>query len=240
MRLREEIELLKKAIQIISGSLALPDLLKKIAEMVIRFVPGNSCLIYVLEVSKGQLVLRGSFNPHPKLLGHISLKLGEGITGWVAQKKEPVAISQNASEDPRFKFFHNLPEDRYEGFLSVPILRDKRLIGVINIQHKEAHCYKKREIELVSTMADLVAQAIENARLAEELNVARENIKNRKLIERAKGILMKNYSLSEEKAFKMIRQQSRRSRKSMREIAESIILVEAIGEENLKSPQKRT
>ena len=240
MKLREEVELLKKVIQIISGSQILPDLLKKIAEMVIRFIPGNSCLIYVLDLNKKQLVLRGLFNPHPRLLGNITLKLGEGITGWVAQKKEPVAISQNASEDPRFKSFNNLPEDRYEGFLSVPILKERKLIGVINIQHKEAHSYKKREIELLATIAALVAQAIENARLTEELNTAHKNIKDRKLIERAKGILMRNHCLNEENAFKMIQQQSRRSRKSMGEIAESIILVETLGEDKRRSSRKRT
>ncbi|MCK4908454.1 MAG: ANTAR domain-containing protein [Planctomycetes bacterium] len=228
MKLREEVELLKKTIQIINDTLELPVLLKKIAGLIMQFVPGHSCLIYLLDSSKHQLVLRGSHNPHPKLLGHIKLKIGEGITGWVAQKKEPVAIAQNASDDPRFKFFHKLPEDRYEAFLSIPILKNNELVGVINMQHKNLHRYKKRDISLVVTIANLVVGVIEKTGLAEELLSARETIQSRKLIERAKGILMYKHKMSEEKAFKTIQSQSRNSRKTMKEIAESIILVENI------------
>ena len=121
MKLHEEVELLKKVIRIINNTEDLSDLLKKVAELIIQFVPGNSCLIYLLDQSREYLVLRGSYNPHPKLLGHIKLKVGEGITGWVAQKKETVALSRNASNDSRFKPFSNLPEDRYEAFLAAPI-----------------------------------------------------------------------------------------------------------------------
>lgn len=69
-----------------------------------------------------ELILRASKNPHPKLIYRITIGLGEGITGWVAQERTRVVIPSNASDDPRFKFFHNLPEDRHQAFVSVPIM----------------------------------------------------------------------------------------------------------------------
>src|SRR3990172_7194701 len=119
----QEADLLHRIIEIIGSTLDVKELLGEIARMTIGMTRGNSCLIYLYDEKKEELVLRGSYNPHPRLLGRIKLHLGEGITGWVAEKREPVAIAENASEDPRFKFYHNLPEDRYEAFLSVPIER---------------------------------------------------------------------------------------------------------------------
>ena len=55
----------------------------------------------------------------------------------IAEKKKPVAISRHASDDPRFKFFNNLKEDKYEAFLSVPITLKGDLVGVIDALQAE-------------------------------------------------------------------------------------------------------
>ena len=68
----------------------------------------------------------------------MKLRLGEGITGWVAQHREPVALAMNAWQDPRFKLFNDLPEDRFESFLSVPLITRERVVGVINLQNRAA------------------------------------------------------------------------------------------------------
>ncbi|MCH7760435.1 GAF domain-containing protein [candidate division TA06 bacterium] len=163
-----EVDLLHRIIEIIGSTLELKELLSEIARMIIGVTKGDSCLIYLFDEKKEELILRGSYNPHPRLLGRIKLHLGEGITGWVAEKREPVAITENASEDPRFKFYHNLPEDRYEAFLSVPIEVRGDLVGVVNVQHKKVYLHSITEIALLSTIADLVGGAIENTRLREK------------------------------------------------------------------------
>ena len=164
----QEVNLLHRITEIIGSSHDLKELLSEIARMIIGMTRGDSCLVYLYDEKKEELVLRGSYNPHPRLLGRIKLHLGEGITGWVAEKRETVAIAENASEDPRFKFYHNLPEDHYEAFLSVPIERKGVLVGVVNVQHKKIHHHSMAEIALLSTIANLVGGAIENARLREE------------------------------------------------------------------------
>jgi signal transduction histidine kinase len=86
----------------------------------------------------------------------------------VAEHREPAAVPQNAMKDPRFKFFNDLPEDRFEAFLSVPLMSRGRLVGVINLQNRKAHNYTKREISMISTVCTMAGAEIEMARLQDE------------------------------------------------------------------------
>ncbi len=221
--LKKELNLLYQVAQNVH-SLEIDDLLRKIVKIAIKVTKGDSCLIYILDKKKQELVLRASKNPHRKLLRQIKMKIGEGITGWVAKEKKPVAISKGASKDNRFKFFHNLPEDLYEAFLSVPIINRHGVWGVINIQHKKEHIYSATEIKFLSAIGKLVGGAVENALLIEEAYLLREALDLRKLIEKAKGIIMKQRNIDEEQAFKLLRKESMNSRKSLKEISEAIIL----------------
>jgi signal transduction protein with GAF and PtsI domain len=153
----------------ISSTLDLEAVLSHIVDIVTDVTKGDACLLYLLSGTREELILRASKNPHPKLIGRITIGLGEGITGWVARERTRVVISSNASDDPRFKFFHNLPEDRYQAFLSVPIMAKKEVVGVINVQHKRLHRYRPDELALLTTIANQVGGAIENARLYDEM-----------------------------------------------------------------------
>ncbi len=164
-----EIEVLHRISESISSTLDLASVLKHIVEVVVEVTKADSCLLYLVSTNRDELVLRASKNPHPKLIGRTSLGLGEGITGWVAQEKVRVVIPRNASDDPRFRFFHNLPEDRYQSFVSLPIVTKGNVVGVINVQHKRTKRYQDAELALLSTIANQVGGAIENARLYEEM-----------------------------------------------------------------------
>ncbi|MFY9269881.1 MAG: GAF and ANTAR domain-containing protein [Candidatus Manganitrophaceae bacterium] len=166
---RRELAVLHRITEQISSNLDLETVLKEIIEIVVEVTRADACLLYLLDESQKELVLRASKNPHPKLIGRIRLELGEGITGWVAKEKKMVAIPKDASGDPRFMFFHNLPEDRYDAFLSVPVITKGGVIGVINVQHKKSHPYTEGEITLLTTIGHQVGSAIENARLYQEM-----------------------------------------------------------------------
>ena len=87
----------------------------------------------------------------------------------MAQQAEQVAIARHASKDGRFKFFNTLPEDRYEAFISVPIIAPTgRVTGVINVQHRKSHRHSEHEKTLLSIIGHQVGGAIQNARLYEE------------------------------------------------------------------------
>src|SRR5438552_4766014 len=113
------------------------DVLARVVEFASGLVKCDSCLVYVLEGE--ELVLRASKTPHPDVVDRLKLRVGQGITGWVAEHRTPVAVAQHAFEDTRFQVCNELPEDRYEAFLSVPVLSRGKLVGVINVQHREQH-----------------------------------------------------------------------------------------------------
>ena len=198
------------------------EVLTRVVEFASALVRCDSCLIYVLEGD--ELVLRASKNPHPDVVDRLKLRVGQGITGWVAEHREPVAIPEKAAQDPRFQFFHELPEDSYEAFLSVPLMCRGRVVGVINLQHRQHHAYRRREIRMISTIGFLVGSEIELARLEDANLTLSEQLQTRKIVERAKGILQRDMGLNEEQAYLTLQRQSRQKRKPMMEIAEAIVL----------------
>jgi signal transduction protein with GAF and PtsI domain len=204
----------------------LHEVLGRVVEFAAALVKCDSCLVYVLE--NEELVLRASKNPHEEIVDRLKLQVGQGITGWVAEHREPVAVSRNASQDPRFKFFNELPEDRYEAFLSVPLLCRGRSVGVINLQHRQPHLYNQRQIQLISMIGFLVGAEIEMARLEGENSHLSRQLETRKLVERAKGILQRDLGLTEEQAYLALQRQSRQKRRSMKEVAEAIVLSDEI------------
>jgi signal transduction protein with GAF and PtsI domain len=208
--------------------------LARVVDFAIALVRCDSCFIYVLEGN--ELVLRASKNPHEEIVGRLKLKLGQGITGWVAEHREPVAVHQNASQDSRFQFFNELPEDRYDAFLSVPIMSRGGLVGVINLQHRQPHVYNKRQIRLISTIGFLVGAEIEMARLESENTSLARQLEARKLVERAKGILQRDLGLTEEQAYLTLQRQSRQKRRSMKEVAEAIVLSEEVKNSSKAGP----
>jgi signal transduction protein with GAF and PtsI domain len=164
----QEIALLHEIARIVNSTVALDELLKKLCDMVARQMKANACLIYLFEEGKDELVLRGANQPHPQQLGRVTLKVGEGVTGWVAEKRKAVAIAKHAADDPRFKPFNNLQEDRYEAFLSVPIMVKSQVIGVLNVHHKKSHAHSPAEVLLAEHISEEIAGAIEHARLIQE------------------------------------------------------------------------
>ncbi len=204
----------------------LHEVLDQVVEFAANLVECDSCFVYVLE--DDELVLRASKNPHQEIVDRLKLHMGQGITGWVAEHREPAAISQGAAQDPRFQYFNELPEDSFEAFLSVPILSRGRLVGVINVQHRQPHTYSQRQIRLISTIGFLVGAEIEMARLESENSDLVEKLETRKLVERAKGILQRDLGLNEEQAYLALQRQSRQKRKPMKDVAEAIVLSEEI------------
>ena len=135
--------------------------------------------------------------------------------------------------DRRFKRFQALIEDTYEAFLSVPLVSGGEVIGVINVHHRKPHHHSADEMALLTFVGEQMGGAIsksvlaeQNARLLEETQEMKRQLETRKLVERAKGILQSKYKLTEEEAYLRLRNESRRLRRPMRDLAEAIILAE--------------
>lgn len=196
--------------------------LGSIVDFVTTVIPCDSCFIYVMEHEK--LVLRASKNPHADLVDHLGMSLGQGITGWVAEHREPVAIASGASNDPRFVMFRNLPEDHFEAILCTPILCASKVVGVITLQHQMSYQHTANEIRLLSMLGFLVGAEIERTRLETENLQLAGRLETRKAVDRAKGILQRDLGMSEDEAYRTMQRESRQRRISMREIADAIVL----------------
>jgi len=156
------------------------------------------------------------------------MQVGQGIAGWVAEHREPVLIPEKASLDPRFKILTELPEDSYEAILSVPIISRGRVVSVINVQNRDPRVFTAREVKAVSTIGHLVGAAIEMARLENEVTQLSDKLATRKVVERAKGVMQRELSITEAEAYAIIQKQARQRRKSMKEVSEAILLADEL------------
>ena len=219
---KSDIDVLHEIGSRIAAADPMHEVLGRVVDFVSSVVQCDSCFVYVLE--DDELVLRASKTPHPDVVDRLKLRVGQGITGWVAEHKRPVAVGRHAFEDPRFQTFNELPEDRYEAFLSVPVLSRGKLVGVINLQHRQPHEHSRQDIQLISTIGFLVGAEIEMARLEVENTQLSERLETRKVVDRAKGILQRDLGITEEEAYLTIQRQSRQRRKTKKDIAEAIVL----------------
>jgi signal transduction protein with GAF and PtsI domain len=227
------VALLHRISNIVSSELSLDEMLGEIVGLTVQVTDCDACLVYLLDRDSDEVVLRASQVPHAGALGNLRMKVGEGVTGWVAEHKSVVALSSKAAADARFKRFQTLVEDTYEAFLSVPLVSGGDVIGVINVHHRETHSHTGEEISLLTFVGEQMGGAISksslsetNARLMEETLEMRRQLETRKLVERAKGILQQRHGLTEEEAYLRLRNESRRLRRPMKELAEAIILAE--------------
>jgi two-component system, response regulator PdtaR len=239
----EEVSVLHRVSRIVSSELSLDEMLGEIVGLASQASGCDACLVYLVESGTGEFVLRASQLPHAADLGTLRMKMGEGVTGWVAEHQAPVALSSKAAHDPRFKSFPALVEDTYEAFLSVPVINKGKAIGVINVHHREQHAHTADEISTIQFIGEQMGSAIakslleeENVRLAEETAEVKRQLETRKVVERAKGILQRRQNLTEEEAYLRMRNESRRLRRPMKELAEAIILAEELGR---KEPASR-
>ncbi len=154
----QQLQVLQKVSRVMTRKWNLSEVLQAIVELVTESTHCDSCLIYLKEGD--DLVLCASDAPHPGEIGRIRLKMGEGITGWVAREQRMVAIPQGASRDSRFRMFTELPEDAFDAFLSVPVITREEVVGVINVQHRNSHRHSGSELEMMRTVGEQVGCAI--------------------------------------------------------------------------------
>jgi two-component system, sensor histidine kinase and response regulator len=214
-----DLTLLHRVSRIVTSELSLDEMLGQIVGLTAQSTGCDACLVYLVESSTGEFVLRASQVPRTQDLADVRVKLGEGVTGWVAQHQSVVALGSQASADPRFKSFSSLVEDTYEAFLSVPLVSKGRTIGVINVHHREAHDHSSHEISSIRFIGEQMGSAIsknlleeENARLAErDLKLQEYRVQlEREVVKRTAELKATNDELqrAKEKAEEMARLKS--------------------------------
>jgi signal transduction protein with GAF and PtsI domain len=160
----KQLRLLQKISRHMVRDTSLGEALQAVVSLVVEFMECDSCLLYLLQGQ--ELVLCASNSPQPATIGRVRLKLGEGLTGWVARERRLLSVSREAYLDPRFKLFTDLPEDTYEAFLSAPVVARNRVVGVINVQHRQLHFHSGGEMEMITTVGEQVGCMIAQARVS--------------------------------------------------------------------------
>ena len=224
------IETLSKISKAITSDLYLEDVLKLIVTLTANVMKAKICSLWLLDENTQELRIRATQAMSQDYLKERSLKVGEGIVGLVAKEKKPMKIL-NVQEDPRYKEKKLAKKEGLISMLSVPMMVKNRVIGVINLYTTELYEFSKSDVELLTTVANQAAVAIENTELLVKTRVIQEELETRKKVERAKGILMREQNLDEEQAYNLIRKASMNKRVPMKEIAEAIILAEEIKKE---------
>ncbi|MGH3037787.1 MAG: GAF domain-containing protein, partial [Gaiellaceae bacterium] len=129
----------------------------------------HACFVYLVE-NEDRLVLAAAPEPYAELVGQIVLERGEGLAWWAAERKEPAWIRDGLLEDPRTKYVPELEEELFQSLVCVPIIgKDGNVIGVISSHTRAPREFTEAEVDVLVSSASLVAGAIENARLYEEM-----------------------------------------------------------------------
>jgi signal transduction protein with GAF and PtsI domain len=223
----KKLEALSKISKAISSDLYLEDILRLIVVVTAEVMKSKICSLWLVDERDKALKIRATQSMSEEYLKERSLKLGEGVVGYVAEENKPMMI-YNVLKEPRYKEKELARKEGLVSMLSVPMCVKEKVIGVINCYTSFPHKFTKSEVEVFTTVANQAAIAIENAGLITKAKIIEDELMSRKLVERAKGILMKEQQLSEEEAFRRLQKKSMDLRKSMREIAEAIILANQV------------
>lgn len=169
-RAEQQLRVFQRVSRLMTRDMELDDVLHEIVNLVRDFLECDSCLIYLVE--DGELVLYATSTGSRENIGRLRLRLDEGLTGWVARERRLLAISREAYNDPRFKYFKDLPQDSFEAFLSAPIISQNKVVGVINVQHREPRVHSGGDIEMLSTLGEQVGCLLVLSRMKSASGIA--------------------------------------------------------------------
>ena len=223
----EQIGALTEISRAITSDLYLDDILTLVVSVTAKVMDSKICSLWLVDEKKGELKLRATQTISKEYLKERSLKLGEGVVGTVAKKNIPMSI-YNVLKKREYKEKEMARKEKLSSMLSVPLVVKEKVIGVINCYSQRPRRFSEVEVYLLTSVASQAAVAIENTELMVKTRVIQEELEARKLVDRAKEMLMTKKGLSGAAAFRRMQKMSMNTRKPMRDIAEAILLAEEI------------
>jgi phosphotransferase system enzyme I (PtsP) len=156
--------------EIVSRSHDLQETLDNVIDLVAKRMDADACSIYLSDAELQTLILSATIGLESRSVQHVRLAMGEGLVGLAAERGEPIA-TQHASQDPRYRYFPETGEERYESLLAAPLIMQGVTIGVLVIQMTESRTFEQSDVELMQTCAQLLAPVVINAQLLNMVNV---------------------------------------------------------------------
>ncbi|MBB1126595.1 phosphoenolpyruvate--protein phosphotransferase [Thiospirillum jenense] len=161
------LESLRRIVQEVNRALSLEDALKVIVTRVKEAVSADVCSVYLTDTDRREHILFATDGLRPEAVGQVRIPLNRGLVGWVAEKADLVSLS-DASQHSRYLFVTETGENRYRGFLGVPIIQNRRVLGVLVLRQRDARCFADDEVTFVVTLAAQLANAIELGRMHQQ------------------------------------------------------------------------
>jgi len=215
----------------VSQSITSKDYLDEILDLIVvvtaEMLNSKICSILLLDKKGNELSMTATQSLSEAYKKKPNVKVESSVIGQVIKTRQPISI-YDVCEEKSYGFRDIAVKEGFTSMLAVPMIVKDRAIGTINVYTKEHHSFSQEEINVLQMVANQAAVAVENTKLVEEALKAKEALETRKLIERAKGVLMRMLSLSEEAAYRIIHKKSMDSSKTMKEVAESILLMDEI------------
>lgn len=212
----------------ITSDLYIEEILKLIVMVTAKVTGLEICSLWLVDNSNNEkkIRLKATQAIDPEYVKDRSLDYNEGIVGYVVSNNEPL-ILKDVLKDSRFKEKEMAKKLGLVSMLSIPLqVKKGEVIGVLNCFTAVTHNFTEPEINLITAVANQAAVAILNTELMVKSKVIQEELETRKLVERAKEVVMNRKKISGNEAFRWIQKRSMNSRKSMRQIAEAILLSE--------------
>ena len=160
----KELSFLHEVTQVASSTLDWDEMLRQIIDRTTTAMNAEVCSLYLLDKREGALALVATNGLNRRAIGRARMVVGEGITGWVAKARVPLAV-RDVRAEPRFKWVPGVDEDRFTSMLSAPLIAGDETIGVINIQTVRPRDFTPSEIEYLQTIGNQLAGIIEKSRL---------------------------------------------------------------------------
>ncbi|HAH19762.1 MAG: histidine kinase [Omnitrophica WOR_2 bacterium GWF2_43_52] len=224
-----QIEALSQIAQAITSDLYLDDILRLIVTVTAQTLRSKICSLMLLDEKKQELIIRATQSISESYNKKSPLKVGEGIAGKAALEKRPIAV-YDVTQEKEYKYKDIAENEGLASLLCVPLMVKGRVIGVINLYTSKPHKFTNNEVHMLTAIANQAAMVIENTELMVKSKIIQEELETRKLVEKAKGILMKEQGLSESDSYRTIQKYSMDSRKSMHQVAEAIVMAQAVKE----------
>jgi phosphotransferase system enzyme I (PtsP) len=149
---------------IVAGSSDICSLMEKLVDTICQHIHADVCSIYLYDEQSETLSMKSTRGLNREQADQVSLKLGEGLVGECLRMRRPICETK-ASSNPKFRYFDELDEDKYEAFLAVPIIRGLERIGVLVLQRQEEDSFNESDILALQATASMLANVIENIRI---------------------------------------------------------------------------
>ncbi|MFC1867566.1 GAF domain-containing protein [Thermodesulfobacteriota bacterium] len=214
----------------ITSDLYLEDILKLIVMVTAKVTGLEICSLWLIDETESpkKIRLKATQAIDPEYVKDRALDRVEGVVGFVATHNQPLIV-KDVMKEPRFKEKEMAKKLGLVSMLSIPLrVKNDKVIGVLNCFTAEPHDFTDTEINLIIAVGNQAAVAIYNTELIVKTKVIQEELETRKLVEKAKEVLMRKRKMDGREAHRWIQKRSMDSRKSLRMVADAVLLSEEL------------